>query len=346
MTEKKPPATDEKHDSPGFGGILLLIAGVLLLAALIALAVYVAIKYDYSMLKQGPWKLLGLFFKQIGLMLVFSAAVIMIVWIILIFQTATGRWRSIRIFLSYQHEHSDLVKALGNTLKSRWISPDFIPYIPADHDKTIGSVQQLLKSADLIIVLPGLEKSFVDAEILAASALAKPIIFLKVNSGQKTPDTSYKGYPVFDLSKLEEFQFRPLQRFILYVSRSSRDITRNFARATKGLRKKASVIFIVFFIVSVASSIIGPLVNVFISPEWEQKTHIYKYWGIIFLAVIIFVIKYIQVVLDKLLAIRVTRQKIITGELTHELLSKGLGGLAADQQIIDCILLHSLPVRH
>ena len=49
-----------------------------------------------------------------------------------------------------------------------------------------------------------------DAEILAASALGKAIVFLKLRDDQTTPDTASKGYPVFDLLTLQEHGFHPL----------------------------------------------------------------------------------------------------------------------------------------
>lgn len=346
MNEDNQPLTDDKDQTIGFKDWLIGIAMLIVLAGLLGLAIYTVIHYDWSIYKNGRWKLLGDFFKQVGLMIAFSSAVIALTWLILLLETLTGRWRQIGIFLSYQHDHEDLAKSVKKTLETKWTKTFFIPYKVEEHDKIIESVQEFLKKSDIVIVLPAMQKSFVDAEILTASTLEKPILFLKINEGQTTPDTGYRGYPVFDLEKLQAYRFMPLHRFILYVSKSPKDILKNFARASSGFGKSMDTVFIIFFVIGAISSIVGPLVNVFFSAEWERKIIIYKFWIVALLAVVFFATRYIKVILNRLLAIRITRQEIRTGDLTYSKLEKGLNGLKKDKQILECILQFSLPARH
>lgn len=321
---------------------------ITIILAIIVIGFFVKYYSNYFDLGWSGFKKTVLnFLKQLGLMLAFAFAIVVLVGIILIIQTIGGRWRAIRVFLSYHHEHENLVAILEKNIRDRWIKPDFVPFAPADHDILIERVQRALRLADVIIVLPGLDKSFVDAEILAASTLFKPIIFLKVSEEQKMPDTSYKGYPVFDLAGLEARQFHPLKRFILYVCRSSKDILNNFTRTLHSfLNTDNDTLFYILLGCGFINTIVGPFINVFVSLKWEQKLTTITHWIFTLIFVTWFAIKYFQVVINRLRAIRIARQKTKSGELTYLLLAEGLDALKADRQIMTCILTHSLPARY
>jgi len=346
MSETKQPAKKTKTTFSEVGNCLFVLAFFLVVVGIIALLIYSFFHYDYSYYDKGWWNIVSSFLKQLGLMIAFSCGIVLLVGIALMVQTVAGRWRKIRIFLSYQHEHLALVKSLHGSLQNRWITPNFIPFEPAEHDTIIQKVQRYIKQADLILIAPGSYRSFVDAEIMGASIISKPIVFLKVIDNQTTPDTSFKGYPVFNLQKLESYKFEPLQRFVLYVCNSSKDVTRNFARTLEAFKKEAGNIFMVFFVLSTIGRFAGPLINVFVSAEWEQRTYIYIYWGVTIIATIFFSISYIQVVFDRVTAIKVTRQKILTQDCTAEILARTLSELEGDRQIVDCILFQPLPTRH
>jgi len=283
--------------------------------------------------------------RHLILMLALAAGVIAVVAIAVGIQAITGRWRKIRIFISYQHEHLMLVSNLKSALNSPWLEADFVPFSPADHDTIIDTVRRRVKETDILLVLPGSDRSFVDAEILAASILEKPIVFLRLSNDQTTPDTALKGYPVFDLLKLQEHQFRPLQRFLLYVSRSSRDMVRNFIRASADFYKQFDLIFSIYFVVGSMSRLSYDILAT-VNVAWASTLGLAFLWLITALLVGIFVVSYARVVIERLRAIRIVRQRIITGDLTFELLAKGLGRLRLDLQVLNCILRHSPPTRH
>jgi len=285
--------------------------------------------------------------QQFGWMLLLSLAVVMLVGIFSLLQTLAGKWRTVNVFISYEHQHATIVSHLEAILKDRWIKPVFIPFAPTEHDTLIENVRRRIKSSDLLVVIPGQDKSFVDAEILAASMLEKPILFLRIANNQRTPDTSFKGYPVFDLQKLEQYQYMPLKRFILYIGNSVKDVFKNFARTNMSFYQRYGLQTLLgFFACDTLSIMVRPFISFFVDLNWEQKAVYIIYWTFIGIAVAIFSFVYIRIIATRIQAIRVVRQKIRTGNLTFELLSKGLDALDSDNAILACILKDSLPTRY
>jgi hypothetical protein len=105
------------------------------------------------------------------------------------------------------------------------------------------------------------------------------------------------------------------------------------------------VIFYAFAVGGPVVKTIGELLGI-ISVSWQFTLAIAFYWFISVLAVGAFAYSYGRVVVERLRAIRIARQRIITGDLTFELLEKGLSELNLDRQILDCILHQALPTRH
>jgi hypothetical protein len=134
------------------------------------------------------------FVKQLAWMTLFCVSAVVVVAILSFLRALLGRWRPVNVFISYEHQHSEIVSTLRTVLKNRWINPLFVPFEPTDHDTLIQNVQRSIKISDLIIVLPGSERSFVDAEILTASALEKPLLPLRISCGTFTelPSASMK----------------------------------------------------------------------------------------------------------------------------------------------------------
>jgi hypothetical protein len=160
------------------------------------------------------------FLYQLLLMVTLSAAIVIVIGVLSLLNALTGRWSKIHVLIIYEHKHKDLVTFLEQNLKTPKIKPFFVSFGPIEHDFLIDKVTRSIKKCNAVLVLPGSEKSFIDAEILVASALSKPLIYLKIADDQRTPDTSFKGYPIFDLKKLRELKLAPLQRFLNYIARS------------------------------------------------------------------------------------------------------------------------------
>lgn len=287
------------------------------------------------------------FIKLLGLIVTFSAAAVILVAISTFIRGLFGKWRTIKVFMSYEHQHLGLVENLRSSLKNKWIDPVFLPFEDTDHDLLIESVQREIRRCDMVIVLPGSERSFVDAEILTASSLQKPIAFIKITEAQRTPDTSYRGYPLFDLAILQEFQFRPLERFIRHVTGAAPDVMKSFYRTTvRFYKKKGFFVLAGFFACDTISEIVSSIVKFFVSPALEQTITTIVFWAFTAVAMIIFFWVYFNVIWERLRAIKITRQKTRSGHFTYELLSKGLDVLDADREILYCILEVPLPTRH
>lgn len=294
----------------------------------------------------GFLKLLLNNIKQLGWMVSFAAATVIIVGLIILLQGLLGKWRRVRIFLSYQHQHAPLVSKLESILKTKWIKPYLIPFLPADHDTIIEKVQRSIKDSDLLIILPGLEKSFVDAEIMLASSLKKPIIFLKISDDQKIPDTSYRGYPVFDLQKLEEYRFRPLKRFILYVTQSSKDVLQNFPRTLVAFYNQFNSMSLFLGVIILLYLVSGPFIMIFANLEWQFIIGRIFIWLFTLTSMGYFIYRYVKIITERLRAIRVSRQTIRTGNMSYTLLADCFTELEADKEILHCINKEPLSTKH
>ena len=285
-------------------------------------------------------------FMQLGWMLLLAAIIIILVGISILLQGLLGKWRRVKVFLSYQHQHAALVTKLEAVLKTKWIKPDFIPFLPADHDTIIALVQKSIEKSDLLVILPGSEKSFVDAEIMLASSLKKPIFFLKITEDQRIPDTSYRGYPVFDLQKLENYQFRPLNRFILYVTKSSKDVLLNFPRTLVAFYNQFDSILPVLGFMILLWIVSGPIIFILANLEWRFKISEIFFWIFTTIVTGYFIFRYIKIITERMRAISVTRQTIRTGNMTYELLADCFVELEADREILHCINKDPLSTKH
>jgi hypothetical protein len=286
------------------------------------------------------------FVYQLLLMVILLIVVVIIVGVLSLLNALTGRWTSIQVLIVYEHKHKDLVALLGKDLSTQKIMPFFIPFVPMEHDVLIENVRRAIKKCTAVIVLPGSQKSFVDAEILAASALEKPIIHLKVTDDQKTPDTSFKGYPVFDLERLKQFQLTPLQQFLLYITRSPKELLKNFCRATISFYEKKGIYVVIgIFACDTFSTMLMPVASLFAGLQWEELVRYIIFWSLTIVTIGIFGFLYIQAIIARIRAMRITRQQVITGNMTHQLLEKGLDTLQSDQEIVYCIVPHGLPPR-
>jgi hypothetical protein len=287
------------------------------------------------------------FLKQLSAMLLFTAVISLLVGVLSVFRALLGKWTAIKVFIIYENQYGAIAGKLKTKLKSRWINPTFLPFEPMDHDALIQQVQRLIRTADLIIALPGMERSFIDAEIFTASILKKPIIYVKTSKEQKTPDTSYRGYPVFDLEALQHYNYRPLVSFILYIGNASIDLIKSIFRTfSRFYKQRGLFVLATFGICDFLARLAEQLIAFFVNPTWEEKITFFIYWGFTGIAVLVFLIVYAQVILERLRAKRIARQTIRTGDVTLELLSKGLSARSEDTTILECIVAESLPVRH
>ena len=124
-------------------------------------------------------------------------------------------WRRVRVFISFQHDREHQAREVENRLRAEGFQVLRLPFESiADHTALLTRVRHLLRHCDAVVCLPGARASFVEAEILAASAMNKLIIFVVEADSSRLPNTALYGYPVFRLQKLVVRQYRPLASLI------------------------------------------------------------------------------------------------------------------------------------
>lgn len=294
----------------------------------------------------GFWNLVRKFAWHFFLMLSLLASSVAVVALFVGIQTLFSRWRRIRVFISYQHGNKALVDELTNTLDSSLLEVKFVPFEPADHDRLIATVGNGIRNADFIVVLPGHEQSFVDGEILAAYVLRRPIVFLHHDANQTTPNTALRGYPVFKLSELRRNGFRSLARFITHIANSWRDKMRNFSRVSAGFGARfARVAFIYICGVGIIIDSIGDILIV-IDIQLASRFGLFVWWAIAAVASLILHYSYVTIVVERFRAMRVARQTIPTGDLSFEILSRGLDHTEEDRLILSSLEKEPLKLRH
>ena len=129
----------------------------------------------------------------------------------------TAKGGKVAVFVSYFHKNAVIAKEVAEALSCRQIRVLHIPFDDYDYDEVISSVRKKVQSCDVVVSVPGPDRSFVDAEVFAASALRKPIIFIRADQS-RLPDTAYTGYPVLNWSELRFFGLRHLVSLCLLVA--------------------------------------------------------------------------------------------------------------------------------
>ncbi len=130
----------------------------------------------------------------------------------------------------------------------------------------------------------------------------------------------------------------------MYVCNSWLDTLRNFLRASAGwpgrlLEVVLGYLFFILIPVRLASDMAAAF-----STRWQIYAAIAMSWSSVIIAAAVFAYSYLKTVRERLVAVRVARQKILTREFTYELLSEGLNNLEADREILRCLEKKPLPL--
>ena len=256
-----------------------------------------------------------------------------------------SRWRRLRVFIGYSHIHEAVVPRIASSLVMHGLRVDFLPMGAPAHDAVISRVQGALSESDVLLTLPGVERSFVDAEILTASALGKPIVFLRVGTESTLPDTAFEGYPVFNLDRLEPLRFRPLARFLEYACHHRRDVLRDVHRVWVGFWFFLSAFGMVYMALGVVGELVGIALGL-ISFEVKLRAVLIAHWVAFVVVVVGFVASVLVSAALKVRAMRVARQAMLTGRVTYKKLAEGLSGSVSDQEILRVLEPGPLMLRH
>ncbi|MFK8006120.1 MAG: hypothetical protein AB8H03_07110 [Saprospiraceae bacterium] len=156
------------------------------------------------------------------IVLIFISIAAILVPLFLIFRT---RFRKPIVFISFKHVHEEKAIDLETRLKAENFEVERLAFSPNyTHDEVVSQVLVKLQKADVVVTIPDAKNaSFVDSELLAASALKIPIVLMQYQKQQAQPGTLLVGYPVFNYQCVQEKRFLPLFRFLLFVTRSSKD---------------------------------------------------------------------------------------------------------------------------
>jgi hypothetical protein len=156
-----------------------------------------------------------------GLIITFLAIVIPLVW-------RFAMQREVIAFISFSHSMEKIAVSLQRELKAKGINVIRVPYKKsAEHQDIVVPVQDSIIKCDAVFCIPGLNASFVESEVMAASTTKKILFFLIGESQGTLPNTADKRYPVFKLEKVTSDKFASSISFLRYCAcdfRSTLDV--------------------------------------------------------------------------------------------------------------------------
>jgi hypothetical protein len=155
-----------------------------------------------------------------------------------------------RVFISYQREREPIADQIALQLRAAKIvvrKLDFVENV--DHDELLDQVKEGIRHADVLICVPGISQSFVESEVSMAFGLERMMIFaLDSSVASYLPDTAKKGYPVFDLQRLQPNGFLVLASFCAYLAGDLRATMRLYGAVGRHVGKCVSLVLIVCFV--------------------------------------------------------------------------------------------------
>jgi hypothetical protein len=126
--------------------------------------------------------------------------------------------RNLRIFISFNRLRGDVAGQLQSFLENCKFHVSRVPFVEsAEHQVTLQKIIELLKQSELVVCIPGPSISFVENEVLAATAIGHPVILLVSEKDGSIPDTADKRYPVFQLESLVDQGFHPIEAFLSFI---------------------------------------------------------------------------------------------------------------------------------
>ncbi len=270
--------------------------------------------------------------------LIASAVILLILAVLL---AATKKWRKINVFIAFQHQRIEAAKKIKEHLNKSNLTVDYIPFeTDAEHDRIVNNARTMIRSSDVMLTLPGQDASFVDAEVFAASTLRRVIAFIKTDDHQKLPDTSYRGYPVFNYDKLCEKDFLPLNHFLNFSCSHLKDGISIIRRAMPKSFGGWYFITFMFFM-----NIVQNTVGIF---GYDRKLIFLRYfiYSSLAIAALLFMARLTVSVIKRIRLTKIARQAIRTGKYTFQELKNALGHLKKDQEILECLEQNPLDYRY
>jgi hypothetical protein len=255
-------------------------------------------------------------------------------------QIVLSKWRPVKIFFSYHLKDISLVRDLNNALHRHGIQSHLCYFDSPDHDDVIAAVQSGIRACDTLVVLPGTEPSFIDAEILAAAVAQKGVVIINRET-ETLPNTAYEGYPVFVLAKLQKKDFKPLVNFLNFVHGRLAPIA--IIERLGIISLALSSVFWIPLIIIACVETVSDTLAVFVGIKAAIKVSLYLSVILTTLIVGIVLGGIAWANFNRLRTARVLRQRIITRTATYEILENCL---PITDEINSCLNVSPLKKRH
>jgi hypothetical protein len=203
-----------------------------------------------------------------------------------------------RIFLSYHHSHYQQILPFAAALRTAKLEPSFVNFSDSyEHDRLLDDIYDRVKQADFFICFPGLEPSFVEAEIAAAISARKPIFIMLSQHNRGAPNTSHKSYPALMLETLQSENYKSLKAFIAYLYGNWWSTAKLFCDVSDFKQTQLAIVGIPFMIVFVLLVVVlffgaitlrvAEFISFFISlSSWSMLTIKETYFATILFALI------------------------------------------------------------
>ena len=127
--------------------------------------------------------------------------------------------RVVRAFISFSHSMEEIAVFLEKELIAKGMRVLRVPYKEhAAHQEIVVNVLNYISECDALLCIPGRTSSFVESEVMAASASKKAIFFLIPERDGTLPDTADKRYPIFKLENVLDDKFVSCIDFLGYCA--------------------------------------------------------------------------------------------------------------------------------
>ncbi len=256
--------------------------------------------------------------------------------------------RRAQVFISFEHAREETAVALAQALGESGLTVQRISFRDDyQHDTLLQAIQEKIRRCDAVVCVPGERPSFVENEILVASALRKFIVFLVGEAEPRLPNTAYYGYPVFRLERVERLKFKPVAELILLVSGNWRASLRYFLDSWTRLFGDAKTLLAVIAVFAGGTYLIGGVLASLPhsgTRPWLFATRFHRAyidllgnWTLFWVWLNLFLIGCVFAIVNQVRTRRVLRQETLTGHLTLQVLRKRLGSGKRTRHLLACL---------
>ena len=145
----------------------------------------------------------------------------------LLYLLLSSSWRKPVVFISYkipgpgdEKNTASIAKNISKALLKMGFKVRMQPTLKNPrHDVLNHSIKTDIRQCGALIAVPHAsgESSYVDAEIACAYHNDKPVYIIRHSPGQKLPATANSGHIVFNLQKLQNQSYKPLNNILPYI---------------------------------------------------------------------------------------------------------------------------------